>query len=98
LPTPIPVTKPSRVPCSAPTASTRAGPTAQVYRTGAPELIAELDRDVLEDIVVGDPEYLDLLRGMGSSSYMCVPLRLGGHTLGAMGLISARSAATEPKT
>jgi GAF domain-containing protein len=61
-------------------------------------LIAELDRDVLEDIVVGDPEYLDLLRGMGSSSYMCVPLRLGGHTLGAMGLISARSAATEPKT
>ncbi|MBA2713444.1 MAG: GAF domain-containing protein, partial [Rubrobacteraceae bacterium] len=69
----------------------RAHGTARVYRTGAPELIAELDKEVLQDIAVGDPEYLDLLRGMEPGSYMCVPLRIGGHVLGAMGLISVRS-------
>ncbi|CAN5893366.1 hypothetical protein BH18ACT11_BH18ACT11_28730 [soil metagenome] len=69
----------------------RAHGTARVYRTGVPELIPDLGEDVLEDIAVGDPEYLELLRGMESGSYMCVPLRIGGRALGAMGLISARS-------
>jgi GAF domain-containing protein len=65
--------------------------TARVYRTGAPELIPDLDEDVLREIAVGDPEYLDVLRRIDPGSYMCVPLRIGGHALGAMGLISARS-------
>jgi GAF domain-containing protein len=65
--------------------------TARVYRTGAPELIPDLDEDVLREIAVGDPEYLEVLRRMDAGSYMCVPLRIGGHALGAMGLISARS-------
>src|SRR5215208_2593171 len=65
--------------------------TARVYRTGAPELIPDLDEAVLREIAVGDPEYLDVLRRMDPGSYMCVPLRIGDHALGAMGLISARS-------
>jgi GAF domain-containing protein len=65
--------------------------TARVYRTGTPELLPDLDEDVLGEIAVGDPEYLDLLRRIDPGSYMCVPLRIGGHALGAMGLISARS-------
>jgi len=65
--------------------------TARVYRTGAPELIPDLDEAVMREIAVGDPEYLDVLRRMDPGSYMCVPLRIGGHALGAMGLISARS-------
>jgi len=65
--------------------------TARVFRTGAPESIPELDEDVLGDIAVGDPEQLDVLRRMDPGSYMCVPLRIGGHALGAMGFISARS-------
>jgi GAF domain-containing protein len=69
----------------------RAYGTARVYRTGAAELIAELDEDALEDIGVGDPEYLDVLRRIDPGSYMCVPLRIGGYVMGAMGLISARS-------
>lgn len=69
----------------------RAHGTARVYRTGVPELIPELDEAVLEDIAVGDPDYLDVLRRIDPGSYMCVPLRIGGHALGAMGLISARS-------
>jgi GAF domain-containing protein len=69
----------------------RAHGTAMVFRTGAPESIPELDEDVLEDIAVGDPAQLDVLRRIGPGSYMCVPLRIGGHALGAMGFISARS-------
>jgi len=65
--------------------------TARVFRTGTPESILELDEDVLQDIAVGDPEQLDLLRRMDPGSYICVPLRIGGHVLGAIGLISARS-------
>jgi GAF domain-containing protein len=65
--------------------------TARVYRTGAPESIPDLDEEVLREIAVGDPEHLDILRRINPGSYMCVPLRIGSHTLGAMGLISARS-------
>lgn len=64
---------------------------ARVYRTGAPELVSDLDEDVLREIAVGDPEYLGLLHRMNPGSYMCVPLRIGGQALGAMGLISGRS-------
>jgi len=65
--------------------------TARVYRTGASELLPDLDEDVQREIAAGDPEYLGLLRRMDPGSYMCVPLRIGGHALGAIGLISARS-------
>ena len=65
--------------------------TARVYRTGAPELIPELGEDELEDVAVGDPEHLEALRRVDPGSYICVPLRVGGRALGAMGLISARS-------
>ena len=65
--------------------------TARVYRTGAPELIPELSESVIDDIAVGDPEHLQALRSVDPGSYLCVPLRVGGHALGAMGLISARS-------
>ena len=65
--------------------------TARVYRTGTPELIPDLDEAVLEDIAASDPEHLEALRRTDPGSYICVPLRIGGHALGAMGLISARS-------
>jgi GAF domain-containing protein len=67
----------------------RAHGTARVYRTGTPELIPELDEAVLEDIAAGDPEHLEALHRADPGSYICVPLRVGGHALGAMGLISA---------
>ncbi len=64
--------------------------TARVYTMGAPELIPELDEVALEDIAAGDPEHLEALRRTNPGSYICVPLRVGGHALGAMGLLSAR--------
>ena len=65
--------------------------TARVFRTGVPESIPELDEDVLEDMAVGDAGQLDVLHRMDPASYMCVPLRIGGHALGAMGFISTRA-------
>jgi DNA-binding NarL/FixJ family response regulator len=54
-------------------------------------LIPELDEAALKDIAVGDPGHLEALRRVDPGSYICVPLRVGGRALGAMGLISARS-------
>jgi GAF domain-containing protein/DNA-binding CsgD family transcriptional regulator len=68
----------------------RAHGTARIYRTGVPELIPEIHEAVLEDIAVGDPEHLEALRRTNPGSYICVPLRVGGHALGAIGLLSAR--------
>jgi GAF domain-containing protein len=68
----------------------RAHGTARVYRTGTPELIPELDETVIEDIAAGDPEHLEALHRADPGSYICVPLRVGGHALGALGLIAAR--------
>ena len=53
-------------------------------------MIPELDEAVLVDIAAGDPEHLEALHRADPGSYICVPLRVGGHALGAMGLISAR--------
>ena len=65
--------------------------TAKVYRSGTPELVLELDEGVLREIAHDDPEQLAVLGRMNPGSYLCVPLRIGGRTLGAIGLISARS-------
>ena len=41
-------------------------------------MIPELDEAVLEEIGVGDPDHLDVLRRIDPGSYVCVPLRVGG--------------------
>jgi GAF domain-containing protein len=63
--------------------------TAKVYRTGTPELIPEVNEEILRDIA-RTPEHLDVLRRLGPNSYVCVPLRIAGRTLGAMGLVSSK--------
>ena len=62
--------------------------TASVYRTGAPELVPELNEEILRDIA-RTPEHLDVLRNLGAGSYVGVPLRIAGRTLGIMGLVSS---------
>lgn len=62
--------------------------TAKVYRTGTPELIPEVNEEILGDIA-RTPEHLDVLRRLNPRSYVCVPLRIAGRTLGAMGLVSS---------
>jgi GAF domain-containing protein len=67
----------------------RAHGTAKVYRTGTPELIPEVNEEILREIA-RTPEHLDVLRRLGPNSYLCVPLRIAGRTLGAIGLASSK--------
>ena len=58
------------------------GPGA-VARTGRSQAQFKFTDDLLERYA-RDPEHLEVLRGMGLSSYMCVPLKAHDRTLGAI--------------
>jgi PAS domain S-box-containing protein len=62
----------------------------RVFRTGLPALYPEISDEML---VLGaqSDEHLSLLREVGMSSVMIVPLRIGGRTIGAMSLVNAES-------
>ena len=66
-----------------------AGP-HHVVRTGQPELVPEVT-DALLEANAQDEEHLALLREVGFSSYMCVPLRARGTVLGVITCVAAES-------
>lgn len=66
---------------------------AEVVRTGKAELVAEIP-DALLARAAHDQEHLRLLREVGFTSYMCVPMVARGRTLGAIAFISAESGRT----
>ncbi|TCJ14808.1 PAS domain-containing protein [Rubrobacter taiwanensis] len=59
------------------------GTVAKVLRTGRPALVSETHDPPLEERATG-PEHLRLLRELDVSSYISVPLRARGRTLGAL--------------
>jgi PAS domain S-box-containing protein len=61
-----------------------------VMRTGRAELYPEISDDMLVTGARTD-EHLALLREVGMSSVLIVPLRIGGVTIGAMTLVNAES-------
>lgn len=63
---------------------------AAVIRSGRPELVPEIEDSMLAESV-RDPEHLRVLRELGLTSYICVPLRARNTTLGALTLASSRS-------
>lgn len=63
---------------------------SHVVATGEPELVSEIT-DALLEANAQDEEHLALLRGIGFSSYMCVPLRARGTVLGAVTCVAAES-------
>jgi len=63
---------------------------AKVIRTGEPELVPEISDKLLVDAAV-DELHLDLLRELGLRSYMCVPLIVREHTLGAITFAAAET-------
>ena len=67
-------------------------PAAHAIRTGEPVLATEVQPDVLERSAQ-DSVHLDLLRRLGVTSYMMVPLRARGRTLGLLttGSLSGRA-------
>jgi GAF domain-containing protein len=64
--------------------------TSKVIKTGRSELIQEVDETVLVNITQ-DTRHQEILRYLGSKSYICVPLQIRGQLLGAIGLVSAES-------
>ena len=61
-----------------------------VIRTGRSELMAEIS-DAVVAAAARDEEHLRLLRRLGLSSYMCVPLVARARTLGAITFVAAES-------
>ena len=63
---------------------------AQVIRTGEPDLQTEIP-DAMLELVAQDAEHLEILRALGFRSSMIVPLRSGGRVVGDLALVSASS-------
>ncbi len=61
-----------------------------VLRTGQAELVSEIT-DAMPAEAARSPEHLALLRGIGITSYMCVPMLARGRTLGAITFVTAES-------
>lgn len=64
--------------------------TSKVLRTGGSELIEQVSWEVLGGIA-RDAGHLEVLRRLDPGSYICVPLQVRGHLLGAVGLLTAES-------
>ncbi|MGE0527716.1 MAG: PAS domain S-box protein, partial [Bdellovibrionales bacterium] len=62
----------------------------KVIRTGKSELVSEIPDELLR-IHTKDPEHYRMIATFGLRSYMCVPLKTRGHTLGALTLAHAES-------
>ena len=61
----------------------------KVIRIGEPELITNISDAMLEESAQS-PEQLAMLRSLGFTSYMCVPVRAGRRVLGAITFASTR--------
>jgi PAS domain S-box-containing protein len=59
-------------------------------RTRKPELVTEVTDEMLA-LAIPDPHVLELCRGLGLRSSICVPLVARGRVLGALSLVTAES-------
>ena len=66
------------------------GGVRQVIRTGLPTMMANIP-DSLLATAARDAEHLQLLREIGLTSYICVPLLMRGRAFGALTFVSAES-------
>jgi PAS domain S-box-containing protein len=62
----------------------------QVMESGAPQWAEELDELLLKE-AAQDAEHLEILRGLGLRSFIRVPLRARGTSIGVMTLVHAES-------
>ncbi|WP_217913966.1 SpoIIE family protein phosphatase [Miltoncostaea marina] len=65
-----------------------AGPSA-VVRTGEPQLVEQVTDELLV-AAARDEQHLGVLREMGLTSYVCVPLAVRGRPIGALSLLATR--------
>lgn len=62
-------------------------PAVQVYRSGQPLIVSELDEQVFADVV--DPAYSRILTALGTHTALLVPLRIRGRTVGVLACCAA---------
>ena len=55
-----------------------------VTRTNEPSVVLDVNDSTLINAAGGDPEALRILRSLGMLSYLCLPLRIQGRTMGAI--------------
>jgi PAS domain S-box-containing protein len=60
-------------------------PVMRALRTGDPEMIPVVDEAALREMCTG-PEHVEMVRALGLSSAIVVPIHAKGHTLGAISL------------
>jgi signal transduction histidine kinase len=63
---------------------------SRVIRTATPEMMSRIPDDLLRSSV-RDAEHYELIRALGLTSYMCVPLVIHGRAIGALTFVSAES-------
>jgi PAS domain S-box-containing protein len=63
----------------------------RTIRSGCSELLPQVPDHIIDQVSGGRPEYAEILRGLGLSSTMIVPLRARGRILGGMLLAAAES-------
>lgn len=61
-----------------------------VLRTGTPEMLREVSKEVL-DALAQDPEHLRIVRALGLRSYVCAPLLSQGKAIGVISCVMAKS-------
>jgi PAS domain S-box-containing protein len=62
-----------------------------VIRTGTPALISKITEEMILASAQGDQERIALVRSLGLTSYVCVPMVSGGRVRGALTLAMAES-------
>jgi PAS domain S-box-containing protein len=64
---------------------------AYVIRTGEPEFLPEIPRELLDEAIGDDEELREIVNALGIHSSICVPLNARGRALGALSLMAAET-------
>ena len=65
-----------------------------VLQTGEPEFLADIPRELLDEASSRNPALAEVIDQLGLRSWICVPLKARGGTLGALSLVAAESGRT----
>jgi PAS domain S-box-containing protein len=64
---------------------------ANVARTGVPELVSEVNQEMIDAADITDPELLEVIQRLDLSSIMYIPLTARGRILGVLTMVWAES-------
>ncbi|MGZ6289511.1 MAG: MASE1 domain-containing protein [Bdellovibrionota bacterium] len=74
-----------------PSKSDDSGASAEVIRSGKPQLVSNITPSMTKGAIQRAQEYTDFVRSENPTSYMCVPMSTRGQALGAISFLSTIS-------